>query len=269
MEARILKQVEFYFSNANLTQDKFLSDQINKDNGWVQISVLMTFSRLKALSEDPELVAAALQKSKELLEVNAEGTAVRRAQPMETRNFMESTLCIKGFPDSVTLDCLESYFENQSLPFEAIRMKKINGSFNGSVFVTFKSRKEAERAFSLSYEGRALLVQWKEDYLKKGPKKISDEAVIDPRSLVKIIGEIGNVLEFKERLKPHMPVKFVKMTGEKVAIVRLETPIADTKYGSLVIDEKKYEVLSLSEDEIKAFEISFKTSLKGHKKSRH
>ena len=82
--AEILKQVEFYFSDANLPRDKFLwtltvSDPQKK--GWVPISQIASFKRMQRF-QPLEAIVSALRQSKELLEVNEEGTAVRRKIPL-------------------------------------------------------------------------------------------------------------------------------------------------------------------------------------------
>jgi lupus La protein len=82
--AEILKQVEFYFSDANLPRDKFLWTVTQADpagQGWVPISTIISFKRMQRF-KSPEAVVAALRQSKELLEVNEDGTAVRRKIPL-------------------------------------------------------------------------------------------------------------------------------------------------------------------------------------------
>lgn len=62
--------VQYYFGDANLEKDKFLNAEIKKDEGWVTLATLLTFNRLKAMTEDPDVIMAALKKStNDLLEV--------------------------------------------------------------------------------------------------------------------------------------------------------------------------------------------------------
>jgi La domain len=80
----ILKQVEFYFSDANLPRDKFLWTQTQADpkkRGWVPISTIASFKRMQRFT-DLDIIVAALRQSKELLEVNEQGTTVRRKIPL-------------------------------------------------------------------------------------------------------------------------------------------------------------------------------------------
>lgn len=44
LRIRILKQVEYYFSDENLVRGKFLQNQIKKSNdGWVHLNILVKF----------------------------------------------------------------------------------------------------------------------------------------------------------------------------------------------------------------------------------
>jgi len=76
-----LKQVEFYFADANLPFDKFLFTLTRKnEGGWVPLSTLASFKRMKPICDAlslPEL-ADALRASPELLEVDEAGENVRR-----------------------------------------------------------------------------------------------------------------------------------------------------------------------------------------------
>ena len=80
----ILKQVEFYFSDANLPRDKYLwtlTQSDPKKEGWVPIKNIASFKRMQRF-QPVENIATALRASKELLEVNEDGTMVRRNVPL-------------------------------------------------------------------------------------------------------------------------------------------------------------------------------------------
>ena len=80
-KAATLKQIEFYFADANLPFDKFLFTLTRKDpEGWVPIETLASFKRMRPMREvlNTQEMAEALRKSEALLEVDAEGLRVRR-----------------------------------------------------------------------------------------------------------------------------------------------------------------------------------------------
>ena len=51
VNAQVLKQIEFYFSDSNFRHDKFLQAEAAKDEaGFVMIDVLLTFKRLQSIT---------------------------------------------------------------------------------------------------------------------------------------------------------------------------------------------------------------------------
>ncbi|XP_063158052.1 la-related protein 6-like [Candoia aspera] len=79
---RIVSQVEFYLSDENLSKDAFLLKHVQKNKmGFVSIKLLTSFKKVKYLTRDWRMTLYALQFS-ELLEVNEEGTKVRRKNPI-------------------------------------------------------------------------------------------------------------------------------------------------------------------------------------------
>jgi len=77
LNAEILRQVEYYFCPKNLLRDKFLQGEISKDpEGYVPISVLTTFNKLKAMTTDVEYIANVLRNSKSVI-VSPDGKAVK------------------------------------------------------------------------------------------------------------------------------------------------------------------------------------------------
>ncbi|PKA54733.1 hypothetical protein AXF42_Ash000568 [Apostasia shenzhenica] len=78
---KITKQVEYYFSDANLATTEHLMRFITKDpDGFVPISVVASFKKIKALVHNNILLANALRTSSKLV-VSDDGKKVRRLQP--------------------------------------------------------------------------------------------------------------------------------------------------------------------------------------------
>ena len=141
--AQILKQVEFYFSDSNLPRDQFLKRNLKKNDGWLPISILTTFSRLKALSEDVFVIAEAL-KSSDLLEVSEDSSKVKRKTevPKDFDNF-DSIVFIRGFPPTYNLDKIYDVLTAQDWNVKCVRMYRRNNIFNGSVLAELASSDEA------------------------------------------------------------------------------------------------------------------------------
>ncbi|XP_010908488.2 LOW QUALITY PROTEIN: la-related protein 6B [Elaeis guineensis] len=78
---KITKQVEYYFSDLNLATTEHLMRFISRDpEGFVPISVIASFKKIKALVHNNSLLAAALQTSSKLV-VSDDGKKVRRLHP--------------------------------------------------------------------------------------------------------------------------------------------------------------------------------------------
>ena len=76
---KITNLVEFYFSDENITKDEFLLKLVkNNEEGFVKIEIISNFKAVKQLTKDWRQVAFALRKCSKKLEINNQGTKVRR-----------------------------------------------------------------------------------------------------------------------------------------------------------------------------------------------
>ena len=57
LQVAILNQVHYYFSTENLLRDDFLRGHMNPEGGWIAISLLASFNRLRHLTTDIALIA--------------------------------------------------------------------------------------------------------------------------------------------------------------------------------------------------------------------
>ena len=61
LKKRLVRQIEFYFGDSNFRTDRFLSGKAKENpEGYVSIELLLTFQRMKQLTTDVAVVAAAL-----------------------------------------------------------------------------------------------------------------------------------------------------------------------------------------------------------------
>ncbi|KAA8912382.1 hypothetical protein TRICI_003499 [Trichomonascus ciferrii] len=174
---QILKQVEFYFSDQNLPKDKFLFKVTQQNNGWVPISTIASFSRMKKFRPVSAIVDA-LRQSKELLEVSEDGESVRRKLPLvepkkeEIEAARARSIYAKGFPDEnkgLQIE-LEKYFEGYA-PVKEVRMRRTEDKkFKNSVFVEFASVEDAKKFLEAdpkpTYNGNELLTMSKNAYIE-------------------------------------------------------------------------------------------------------
>lgn len=79
---KIIKQVEFYFSDVNLLKDAFLLKHVRRNKqGFVSIKLITSFKKVKSLTKDYRVVAHSLTLS-DKLELNDECKKVRRKDPL-------------------------------------------------------------------------------------------------------------------------------------------------------------------------------------------
>ena len=114
---KIVKQVEFYFSDANLPTDAFLMKKVRADpNGFVPIGVVCGFNRMKTLlKKHPpiETVAAILRQHSEALVVSEDGIRVRRATPLpdiDLEDVQARTVVAENFKTQPTIESVRDVF---------------------------------------------------------------------------------------------------------------------------------------------------------------
>lgn len=195
LEQDIIRQIEYYFSEPNLRRDKFLIGKVAETpEGWVDISVLLTFNRLKSITEDAKVVADTMRKSPNgTVEVNEDGSKVRRHPDNPLPEFNETrrkelqarTAYAKGFPLDSQLATLLEYFHSSFDNVEQVQMRKYFDTvkkvhlFKGSVFIIFNSREAAEAFVSkpdVKFNEKALLRYMQAKYfeVKKEEQKKGD-----------------------------------------------------------------------------------------------
>ncbi|KAM1320240.1 hypothetical protein ACFX2I_005192 [Malus domestica] len=74
LRKNIIQQIEYYFSNENLTKDRYLISLMD-DKGWVPISAVADFKRLKRMCSDIPFILESLLGS---TSVEVQGNMIRR-----------------------------------------------------------------------------------------------------------------------------------------------------------------------------------------------
>lgn len=75
--ATVRKQIEYYLSDENLKYDKFFSEKMSADkDGWLDLNLVLSCNKMKAMAATKEDVMAALKDSK--IEIREDGLALRR-----------------------------------------------------------------------------------------------------------------------------------------------------------------------------------------------
>jgi len=180
----IRKQVEFYFSDSNLVQDKFLFSLVGgSENCPVDIKQIHDFKRMRRFQPFSAVVAAL--KESEVLEV-VNGDQIQRKTPLpedigttfDPSNIkviedraMPRTIYAKGFGEETksTQYDIEDFFAPYG-PINAVRLRRNNYDkwFKGSVFVEFETEQLMKDFMAIdqkpTWHGKELLVMTKKEY---------------------------------------------------------------------------------------------------------
>lgn len=110
---KIIKQVEYYFSDENLPTDKFMMKYVKRNKGgFVPIAVIASFRKMRKLVQDVSLVVAALRESS-LLVVSTDGKKVRRLLPLPFTEIKDPQLCtvlVENLPEDHSTENIQRMF---------------------------------------------------------------------------------------------------------------------------------------------------------------
>ena len=181
-ELKIIRQVEYYFGDFNLSRDKFLKDLIKADDGWVPMETMLKFQRLAQISKDGAEILSSLKKSTAgLMEIDEEKSRIRRSPSVPlpeadvaAQEQAKKTVYVKGFEkEKMSLDDLLDFFNKFDHVVNVFKRtwqdkKSKERFFKGSVFITFKDRESAEKFMAIESvknpEGVELTRKWQDDY---------------------------------------------------------------------------------------------------------
>lgn len=246
LDSKIVKQLGFYFSDTNLPYDKFLQNEIKTDDGWVKISVLLTFKRLASISNDPEVIASAVKNATDsLLEVDETNKKIRRAPdsvvPVADQEFLneliDRSVYCKGFPKTATMDELlefASTFGDQVITKVTPRRLKTK-EFKGTLYFTFNTKDQAEQFLkqeSVKYNDVELERMWEKDFLEQKKKEYEDKQAKKDQ---KIKAETEKYFKKGYLLKADNLDETVTVDSIKVVCLELDWQVAFVK---IVSDEK-------------------------------
>ncbi|XP_062992348.1 la-related protein 7 isoform X2 [Elgaria multicarinata webbii] len=145
----IAKQVDFWFGDVNLHKDRFLREQIEKSrDGYVDISLLVSFNKMKKLTTDRKLIARAV-KSSSVVELDLEGTKIRRRQPLgeQPKDVDSRTVYVELLPKNVNHSWIERVFGKcGNVVYISIPRYKTTRDPKGFAFVEFETKEQAEKA---------------------------------------------------------------------------------------------------------------------------
>lgn len=165
---RIVQQVEFYFSDANVTKDAFLLKHVKRNKeGYVSLKLISSFKRVKHLTKDWRVVAYALKRSKKL-QVNETGTKLRRTDPLpkyDETTPSRTVVAVQMPIDRPTIENVAELFKNcgeislirvlrpgNPIPADVRQFINKNPSLNGTTcsLIEFVQSESARKALTLT-----------------------------------------------------------------------------------------------------------------------
>ncbi|GAB4837265.1 hypothetical protein Ancab_002167 [Ancistrocladus abbreviatus] len=182
---KVIRQVEFYFSDSNLPRDKFLKKTMDEsEDGMVNLALICSFSRMRNhlglgevkpddVSEDTVKAVAETLRQSNFLKISDDGRKVGRitelAKPEEVIEQVDNrTIAASPLPYNVKLEDVEAFF-TQFAKVNSVRLphhvssKKV---FCGTALIEFSTEEDVEKILeqTLSYAGAELELKPKKDF---------------------------------------------------------------------------------------------------------
>jgi len=146
------------------------------EEGYVPISILATFNKMKQLTTDLPTVVNSLKKSPKL-SVNSDGSMVKRIEPLPELDIThDRSIYSKGWPEGITVDDVTTVFSKYGKVLCVRIRKTLEKKQKDSAFVEFSSIDEAKAAMDapeVLFKGQSITRKMKNEYynLKKEERK--------------------------------------------------------------------------------------------------
>ncbi|XP_058059466.1 la-related protein 7 [Anopheles bellator] len=142
----IRTQIEFYFSDANLSKDRYMG-QLLRNDSFIPVEEFLKFNKIKALTTSVEEIATALKKSS-FLTLSDDNLKVRRQNELVARaNCEECTLYVESLPPKANHDWVRNVFSSYGkVAYVSLPKFKHSKKIKEFGFVEFEEETSVQKA---------------------------------------------------------------------------------------------------------------------------
>ena len=201
IKLKLQKQIEFYFSDANLLNDKFLRNLINKDNEkGVELSIIENFNNIKKLlsgidteEKKKKYLRSAIHFSKLIKFSNINPSKIVRISNFDLnkseKSNDEKTVYVENLPADITHEQLVKIFSRVgNVLHSSIPKFSDNKLAKGFAFLIFANRAEAQKSINvLNGVIPSEIIKWDNKYEMKPLKIITKKEWLEKKEEFKII----------------------------------------------------------------------------------
>ncbi|XP_038214925.1 la-related protein 7 [Zerene cesonia] len=140
----ILKQMEFYFSDANLSKDRYLGDLVAADP-YVPLTEFLKFNKLRSMTQEVSDIVKAMKYST-FLELSEDKLKVKRKTPMVPYDADLRTVYVESIPVTASRDWLERVFSDYGkVAYISLPKFKNSNKIKGFGFIEFARPQDAQK----------------------------------------------------------------------------------------------------------------------------
>ncbi|KAH8261019.1 hypothetical protein KR044_002332, partial [Drosophila immigrans] len=198
LAAEITDAVEFYFSNESILKDAFLLKHVRRNKeGFVSLKLVSSFKRVRQLTREWKVVGDAVRRKSHKIELNEQGTKVRRLDPLPS---FDETM-----PSRTIVAC--------DLPLDKLSIEKVSDLFSKCGEIAL---------IRILKPGMAIPVDVRQ-FMNKYPELQQKEC-----ALVEYL-ESSSARDARHLAGPFQVYEMVapkKKTGKKAAVIQVAAPVA-------------------------------------------